>query len=32
MDGHTLVVTLEPNVDSHTVMDIAEDMLDLFSS
>ena len=32
MDGHTLVVTLEPNVDSHTVMDIAEDTLDLFSS
>lgn len=29
MDGHTLVVTLEPNLDSHTAMDIAEDALQL---
>jgi len=32
MNGHTLVVTLEPNLDSHTVMDIAEDTLDILNS
>jgi hypothetical protein len=31
MDGHTLVVTLEPNLDSHTAMDIAEDTLDILN-
>ncbi|AIF85243.1 hypothetical protein NTE_03214 [Candidatus Nitrososphaera evergladensis SR1] len=31
MDGHTLVVTLEPNLDSHTAMDIAKDTLDLLN-
>lgn len=31
MDGHTLVVTLEPNIDSHSVMDIAEDTLELLN-
>ncbi|MEW5840645.1 DUF6659 family protein [Nitrososphaera sp.] len=29
MDSNTLVLTLEPNLDSHTAMDIAEDTLDL---
>jgi hypothetical protein len=32
MSGHTLVVTLEPNIDSHTAMDIAEDTLDLINN
>lgn len=32
MDGHTLVLTLEPNLDSHTVMDIAEDTLEILNS
>lgn len=32
MNDHTLVVTLEPNLDSHTVMDIAEDTLDILNS
>lgn len=31
MDGHVLVVTLEPNLDSHTAMDIAKDTLDLLN-
>lgn len=31
MDGHTLVVTLEPNLDSHTAMDIAKDTLELLN-
>lgn len=31
MDGHTLVVTVEPNVDSHTIMDIADDTLELLN-
>src|SRR5438105_3429354 len=29
MDDKILLVTLEPNVDSHTAMDIAEDALEL---
>ena len=29
MDKNLLIVTLEPNVDSHTAIDIAEDTLDL---
>jgi hypothetical protein len=32
MDGHTLVVTVEPNVDSHTIMDIADDTLELLKN
>ncbi len=32
MNDHTLVVTLEPNLDSHTAMDIAEDTLELLNS
>lgn len=31
LDGNTLVVTLEPNLDSHTAMDIAEDTLDILN-
>jgi hypothetical protein len=31
MDGHTLVVTVEPNVDSHTIMDVADDTLELLN-
>lgn len=31
MDSNTLVLTLEPNLDSHTAMDIAEDTLELLS-
>jgi hypothetical protein len=31
MSGHTLVVTIEPNVGSHTAMDIAKDTLDLLN-
>lgn len=31
MAGHILVVTLEPNIDSHTAMDIAKDTLDLLN-
>lgn len=31
LDGHTLVVTLEPNLDSHTAMDIAEDTLEILN-
>ncbi len=31
MNGHILVVTLEPNLDSHTAMDIAKDTLDLLN-
>jgi hypothetical protein len=27
-----LLVTLEPNTDSHAVMDIAEDILDILNS
>jgi hypothetical protein len=29
MDKNILVVSIEPNVDPHTVMDIAMDTLDL---
>jgi hypothetical protein len=29
MDEKILLVTLEPNVDSHTAMDIADDALEL---
>jgi hypothetical protein len=32
MNGHTLVLTLEPNLDSHTAMDIAEDTLEMLNS
>ncbi len=31
LDGHTLVLALEPNIDSHTAMDIAEDTLELLN-
>lgn len=31
LDGHTLVLTLEPNLDSHTAMDIAEDTLEILN-
>ena len=31
MNGHTLVLTLEPNLDSHTAMDIAEDTLEILN-
>lgn len=32
MNGYTLVLTLEPNLDSHTAMDIAEDTLELLNN
>jgi hypothetical protein len=32
LDKKMLLVTLEPSIDSHTVMDIAEDILDIFSA
>jgi hypothetical protein len=32
MDKNILLVTLEPNVHSHTAMDIAEDTLDILNS
>lgn len=32
MNGHTLVVTLEPNVESHTAMDVAEDTLEMLDN
>lgn len=32
MNEHTLVLTLEPNLDSHTAMDIAEDTLEILDS
>src|SRR5919202_3177359 len=32
MDKNLLIVTLEPNVHSHTAMDIAEDTLDILNS
>jgi hypothetical protein len=31
MEDDILLVTLEPNVDSHTAMDIADDTLELLS-
>jgi hypothetical protein len=31
MDKNVLVVSIEPNVDSHTVMDIAKDTMDLLN-
>ncbi len=31
LSGYTLVVTLEPNLDSHTAMDIAKDTLELLN-
>ena len=31
LDDHTLVLTLEPNLDSHTAMDIAEDTLEILN-
>jgi hypothetical protein len=31
MNDKTLLVTLEPNVDSHTAMDLADDTLELLS-
>jgi hypothetical protein len=31
MDDKTLLVTLEPNVDSHTAVDIADDTLELLN-
>lgn len=31
MDNRMLLVTLEPNVDSHSVMDIADDTLELLN-
>src|SRR5919201_5863600 len=32
MDKNILLITLEPNVHSHTAMDIAEDTLDMLNS
>jgi hypothetical protein len=32
LDKKMLLVTLEPNTDSHTVVDIAEDILDILDS
>ncbi len=32
LDKKMLLVTLEPNTDSHAVMDIAEDILDILNS
>jgi hypothetical protein len=32
MDKNILLITLEPNVHSHTAMDVAEDTLDLLNS
>ena len=32
MDDKILLVTLEPNVESHTAMDIADDTLDMLNS
>jgi hypothetical protein len=32
MDDKILLVTLEPNVESHTAMDIADDTLDMLKS
>ena len=32
LDKKMLLVTLEPNTDSHTVVDIAEDILDILNS
>jgi hypothetical protein len=31
MDKNILLITLEPNVDSHTAIDIAEDTLELLN-
>ncbi len=31
LNGHTLVITLEPNLNSHTAMDIAMDTLELLN-
>jgi hypothetical protein len=31
MDERILLVTLEPNVDSHTAMDIADDTLEMIN-
>jgi hypothetical protein len=31
MDEKILLVTLEPNVDSHTAMDIADDTLEMIN-
>jgi hypothetical protein len=32
LDSHTLVLTLEPNLESHTAMDIAEDTMEILDS
>jgi hypothetical protein len=32
LDKKMLLVTLEPNTDSHVVMDVAEDILDILNS
>ena len=32
LDSHTLVLTLEPNLNSHTAMDIAEDTLEILNN
>jgi hypothetical protein len=31
MDERILLVTLEPNIDSHTAMDIADDTLEMIN-
>lgn len=31
INKHLLLVTLEPNIDSHTAVDIAEDILDMIN-
>jgi hypothetical protein len=31
MNKNTVIVTMEPNVDSHTVVDIAQDALDILN-
>lgn len=32
LNRHTLVLTLEPNLESHTAMDVAEDTLEILDS
>jgi hypothetical protein len=31
MDEHLLLVTLEPNISSHSAIDIAEDVMDMLA-